>query len=622
MTTTKGYGLPFEGLKFCSTAVTGPLKPQIIHCVEQMGARLFSDLIADTDVLIVGDTDTEKYRFCVQRRFDIKFIRPQTVILLHEKWLCGANFDRSILDDYIMHPFDGLLICLSRLPHERSQSFQRNYITALIKQFSGTTSASLTLSTNVLVAHERSGKRYDKAIEWEIAVVHPQWILDCVRRGAILDYKYYDIHKLSDAEIGKNACLVWDQLIPNKKFKLIETQLIEKFESSHLSKPPVDASTTKEQEDTLNGLFSGLSFATYGFSEEQMDKLRLHITQNKGEIIDDTKSATHLLISSRISFRSIPIRLQKTISNEDLIIVNEWFIERSLFYHKVCSDDWSIPRPYTNLSLDLKISISGFCGVELLHITKLIELIGCQLSTTFQKSSHMLVVNLSTIGLTQQNSPKLFTYKYQDILKSPTPPNHSTKQTKLKINAAKKWSIPIVSLSYLWQTSIDGTLPNMLDYKWCIFGPRRAEPSKTFMEYARDITKGTFQTQAPEADDGQPLTEHYSKEGQVNRDTTPLPPSPPHNNVTEDAELNRSESESIKIPSPRKKKPKVWPRLVGTAGESQLSVRIRPPNAENCGSRARKRLVDMLDEDMEGTGTGIGTGRDVMISYDMNDTKR
>ncbi|GME80430.1 unnamed protein product [Ambrosiozyma monospora] len=205
--------LPFKGLKCSSTSISSLMKKDLANKIEIMGGTFVSDLLADTEVLIVGDVTTDKYKFCARKRADIKLIGPETISNVHRLFMNNAKeFDKSILDEYPMPTFENFNICMSRLPAHKEKIYEKEYLVALVRELGGSVSEALTKDSTIVVAVERKGKRYTKAIEWGVPVVHPKWILDSAVRGAILDTKYYEIDKVPSADIGEDSCLVWDKL--------------------------------------------------------------------------------------------------------------------------------------------------------------------------------------------------------------------------------------------------------------------------------------------------------------------------------------------------------------------------------------------------------------------------
>lgn len=532
-----------HGIKFSSTSVPSNIKKELKSRIAEMGGVFLDDLMADVNVLIVGDTDTEKYRFCAKKRWDIKFIKAEAIYQIYDEWKSGKQFDISIIDDHLSPAFDGMSICISRLTDE---AFPKSVVASIVTDQGGNITDSLLMSTSFVISTEQRGKRFDKAIEWGIPVVHPRWVLDSAMRGAVLDPQYYDISKVELEDIGKDACLVWDRITPYADlYALLGRRGRWSAPDSSRSKPPTH--------DSESDLFVGLTFLTYGFDQVQLSKLHAIIMDNGGDIVDEYESGvTNVILPSTMPFTSVPRRIKKLIDTKDLATSNEWLLERSLYYHTLKVDSWSIPRNYCNLDFHLRVSITGFTGVEKLHVTKLVDLIGCTLVEVFDSKCDLLCVNLATIGLTRSNSPKLYGYQYSDILATRPPPKLTNNQTKTKINAAKKWGIPVMSLGYLWECSEQGSLPEVLDYRWCIFGPRSSMASHNFMEYARRVTKGTFQTQ-DRANDNENETSTRTEE-----------PSAAHSPHSEMVEV------PSRLPSPKKPKKRSWGRLVGTASESQL----------------------------------------------------
>ena len=307
-----------------------------------------------------------------------------------------------------------------------------------------------------------------------------------------------------------------------------------------------------------------------------MAKLGEIITQKGGNLVDSYENAvTHLLIPSSMPFKAVPGRLKQLISIHDMAVVNEWFLDRSLFYKQLKFDSWSIPRNFTNLDLKLRISVSGFSGVEFFHVSKLIEVLGCELVEVFQPDCNLLAVNLYSVGLNKSNSPKLFQYKYADILSCRPHSQTSNKSTKAKINAAKKWGIPVISLAYLWEISEQGKLPNLLDYRWCIFGPRSSIPAHNFIEYAHGVN-GKREDEDARVNDVKKNEivreneDNVKENGIVKENGDNVKQN--EDNLKKNTTTAQNVEDTPRIPSPKKKTKRKWPRLVGTALKSQLKL--------------------------------------------------
>ncbi len=574
---------PFSGVKFSSTSIPSTIKTELRTDITSMGGIFFDDLMADVNVLIVGDHDTEKYKFCAKRRCDIKFVKAEAIYTLFDKWKQGEDFDSSILEQYISPVFDRISICMSRLSNVEGELFNKAYISTLIKDNKGTPTESLLMSTSFVVTTEKTGKRFEKALEWGIPVVYPRWVLDSVRRGAILESTYYDITKNDPTSMGEGSCIVWDQ-VPPGDFDLydISNPVYVKSQQAYRHSSIRQKYTTSVNSGA-NNLLSGLCFLTYGFTEAQMAKLDQIITQKGGNLVDSYENAvTHLLIPSSMPFKAVPGRLKQLIGTHDMAVVNEWFLDGSLFYKQLKFDSWSIPRNFTNLDLKLRISVSGFSGVEFFHVSKLIEVLGCELVEVFQPNCNLLAVNLYSVGLNKTNSPKLFQYKYADILSCRPHSQTSNKSTKAKITAAKKWGIPVISLAYLWEISEQGKLPNLLDYRWCIFGPRSSIPAHNFIEYARGVNgkggdedargKNVKKNEIVRDNEDNEKKNEIVKENEDNVEENEYNMKENEDSVKENTTIAQNIEDTPRIPSPKKKTKRKWPRLVGTALKSQLKL--------------------------------------------------
>lgn len=79
-----------------------------------MGAVHKYDLTSDVTHLIVGDSDTPKYKFVARERSDIKCVLPSWIEAVRESWMAAGETDISILEkEHALPTFYGLNICLT-----------------------------------------------------------------------------------------------------------------------------------------------------------------------------------------------------------------------------------------------------------------------------------------------------------------------------------------------------------------------------------------------------------------------------------------------------------------------------------------------------------------------------
>lgn len=555
----------FERITFTTTDLKSKEKAKINDAISFMGGKIKNDLTSETNILIVGNIDTPKSKFCLKHRTDVTLLYPDDLLDIYNRFKeKKQKLTIQILDDYPWPIFDSCLFCLSRLRDVDNLCCEKNYITKLIDHFGGKSISSLTPKVTYLITDKREGKRYESALEWNISPIHPKWIIDSCNCQRLLNPAYYDISKIRDSSlIGIGAYKKSRNIIDygNPDNNPIFSKVLEE------TKPK-----NKLSNDNVSGnnkLFTGFIFSCFGFNNSQTETLYKILRENGAEIQDEYDlGITHVLVPSTFTMDKIPENIMRLKKIADSKIVNEWFLERCLHYKKLIDDSWSLPPLHLNLNYELKIHITGFQDIEHLHISKLIKNLNITLSNELTKDCDFLITNLSSLGLTKLNSPQLFDYKFNDILisKSNIVTTNSATLTKKKINSAKKWNIPVLSLAFLWEFSQTGILPSVLDTKWCIFAPRSLRPASNFLEYARSISGGTFHTQSNNINnsEGDNINNNTEKGNSFN-----------DNNNDNNNNINFSPNSSpiklpAQLPSPRKNSQKKWPKLIGTASESQL----------------------------------------------------
>ena len=79
-----------------------------------MGALHKFDLTSDVTHLIVGHTDTPKYKFVAKERFDVKCLLPSWIEAVRQSWLEARNIDVLALEEQHRLPaLYGLNICVT-----------------------------------------------------------------------------------------------------------------------------------------------------------------------------------------------------------------------------------------------------------------------------------------------------------------------------------------------------------------------------------------------------------------------------------------------------------------------------------------------------------------------------
>lgn len=610
---------PFGDLKFCCTSVPSGLRLDISSKIKSMGGIYCNNLMSDVNVLIVGDRNTDKYRFSAQKRFDIVFIKPEAIVELHEKWISGENIlnlssaatmsSKTLASGYLrfiprMPIFEGLTICLSRIPSPSNNSGgsgggkvpSKAELAEIINLNGGNSTDSLTIHTSFLITTERSGKRFEKAIEWKIPVVHPNWVTDSLRRGASLESDYYNVTLFKDySKIGKGACLIWNELkefshkhssiggsanqnnstskkrrlvtddaedstlrklftVPQdideeedeeedvgdfdeirqtkvnstslsawdsiinnfnkptasqilgnntKRTKLSNETKIAKNKKQSASKPKADP-----QKNDKRLLFKGLKFSIFGFDSIKSSTLTKIIKSHSGEanvILNEIESlfeTDYIVIPHSLLDEDIMSKAQLLSKQNKYLIVTEWFIERCLYYNEIKYDIWGQPltlnkqirenRSATTEEVGkLQVSISGFSGIELLHLEKLLASLDhlITFNEKLTKNTHLLLINSSLIGLNEDNSKPLFENNpelVKVLIKDMECNKISLQSMKKKLVFCQTNGLPIYSINFLFELAIDWLSKNsddvtkgaklnkekLSDLRWCIYYPK------------------------------------------------------------------------------------------------------------------------------------------------------
>ncbi|KZF26720.1 hypothetical protein L228DRAFT_279888 [Xylona heveae TC161] len=180
--------LPLLGVIMCCTSITPERRTELAAMATEMGAVHKLDLTADVTHLIVGDTETPKYRYVAKERPDVQALSPSFVEAVRETWLEGGETDvKALEEEHKLPSFEGLRICLTgfNILEERQA-----LIDAIINN-GAAYHGDLTKAVTHLIAYTPEGKKYQYATEWGLRVVAREWLSDSLERGMRLDENLY-----------------------------------------------------------------------------------------------------------------------------------------------------------------------------------------------------------------------------------------------------------------------------------------------------------------------------------------------------------------------------------------------------------------------------------------------
>ncbi|KAL4889606.1 hypothetical protein BDV59DRAFT_195574 [Aspergillus ambiguus] len=206
---------PLAGAVLCFTSILPEQRTELATIASQMGATHKFDLTSDVTHLIVGDTNTPKYKFVARERSDVVVLKPEWVEAVRQSWMQGEDTDIRTLEELHRPPtFAGLSVCLTGFQDMAFRNYIQNTVTANGAEFK----KDLTKSVTHLIARGAEGQKYKFAKQWGINVVTLKWFNDSLERGMTLDETLYD-PLLPEDQQGVGA---WNRSLPAAKEKPME----------------------------------------------------------------------------------------------------------------------------------------------------------------------------------------------------------------------------------------------------------------------------------------------------------------------------------------------------------------------------------------------------------------
>lgn len=412
-------------------------------------------------------------------------------------------------------------------------------VTKVLSQLGATVGNTLTPARTVVVATSASGIRHTIAKQWGIPVVHPLWIYDSCLREASLHLEDYEItdkfnpynngsfvwknlfvwrlspflplEKRRNRSSSKKKTEIWTSIMDSAHPLLTKEVHSDTWDDNVLSdNEPKELYTADEttrqlpQEEASSSLFSGLCFLPVGLTIPEQNVLRTVVESHKGKIVTSSEDSqiTHVVMlvkngpQTQLMLLMLPSSIKRQINKKSISVVSNWFIERSIFYGRLCDDCWAPPMlGIVPLRAKCQVSITGFTGVELLHLEKLVTYLNLEFCDTLNSTRDLLIVNINLFKNSfRKNSPQLLEYRFKEILDCPVYSSGrnfksvAMLSSKNKMAAARKWGIPVVSLAFLWEmiAILEGQpnlmMPEISDLHWCIFAPKSGSCQSKFMD--------------------------------------------------------------------------------------------------------------------------------------------
>ncbi|AGO13242.1 AaceriAFR095Cp [[Ashbya] aceris (nom. inval.)] len=524
---------PFQGITFCPTGVADSELAVLHRRVVQLGGAFSRDLTAEVHVLVVGNQQTAKYRYVVKHRADVVVVEPEGMEEVYARWLAGEEALgpegeggreqalRALRRRFQPGPFGGFYVFIGRVAGTRVSAAELQQLCesggaqrVVTSHFVRDTASS---ARSVFVTDCAAGARVAAAREQGVAVVHPKWVMDCVRRGAVVEVEEYLLERWDGAaweEVGRDACACWaaleaaavrgaesaedDGARPARlsgRMRRSGTELwARRVEGGGGARPAAaDApAAAREAPAAARGLFGGYGFSLFGFSARQRAVLERVLELHDGASCEYPRvcegARPVYLCPSEMAVEQLPAGVEWA---------TEFYVERCLHYRELLpADPWARPfyttfraRPAAALlrgHAELTVHMTGFQGVELLHMNKLLahlERMGVQNTPTLTPKTDVLLVNLAQLNSIPEEHT-LRQNKYAAMFSMRREHNQVFRDVmKRKIEFANRHSIPLVTPGFLLElfgraarAKRDRTAGKLYlnDSNWCIVSPRGA----------------------------------------------------------------------------------------------------------------------------------------------------
>ncbi|OQE44471.1 hypothetical protein PENCOP_c002G04858 [Penicillium coprophilum] len=482
---------PLTGVVICFTNVQVEKRTPLTQMAEQMGAMHSIHLTSDVTHLLVGDTNSDKYKFVARERNDVVAMRPEWIEAVRHSWTQGEDIDIQALEkQFRLAALHGVKICItgfSDLPF-------RAYMQKTTEENGAEYRKDLTKTVTHLIARTPDGEKYKFATKWEITVVSVKWFTDSIERGMILDEeKYHPLVPPADQGVG-----AWNRSSPSEREpsrrdsttkenslnprprklrRIASTKLVDQNESiwgdivgtgfenkettgaqknlqrqepPEASKPVIQAYQSFASETTFseniqsrlplptpppkdNGFLHATYFFINGFSSKQTKVLREHLTYNGAKLADSLNEFSSPTIpkTGHGLFIMVPYQTPRSEvpSTDEMAfeceVVTEMWLERCIDARAFVPPESHVAStPFPKFPIpgfpELRICSTGFGRIDLLHLRKLVELMGATYGDFLTQKASVLICN--------------------------DPQTASVE----KLRHTAEWGVPAVSADWLW----------------------------------------------------------------------------------------------------------------------------------------------------------------------------
>ena len=380
------------------------------------------DLTGEVTHLIVGDSDTPKYKYVAKERPDIIVLDPAWIDAVRDVWIDGGDVDVQGLERiHRCLTFAGLKICITGFPDQA----QRNHLSSTIEHEGAEYHGDLTKQITHLIVAQPGSAKYKAAQDWRINTVSIKWLEDSAARGMALDPKYYDPtmpyeeqgkgayrkeagprtslgkrlrneeSQISAVSVGSKRKLrrhasrrledhsqdMWQDISAADATTVAPSEATDQWtagdEDSQLAmgramvQPQAKQSFDVRQDHTAaiapkpEGIFSGWCIATEGFEKEKTKRLAQYLEPNGAHIVKGPEDL-YSMGEEQHEKRCLLVPHAQTDPNahmlqplNGIVVATEWWVERCIHYKQVLDPEQdALSRPLFNILEFSKLTVS------------------------------------------------------------------------------------------------------------------------------------------------------------------------------------------------------------------------------------------------------------------------
>lgn len=485
---------PLAGAVICCTSVVPENRTRYAEYAQQMGADHKLDLTSDVTHLLVGDTDSAKYRYVAKEREDVRVLRPEWVEAVRNRWMEDTALDlEALYIEYKLPTLHGLKICITGFDDLTFRAqLQKNVV-----ENGGQYTGDLTKDVTHLIAAKPEGKKFEYGVQWQKKVVTLKWYKDTLQRGMQLDESLYNptrpfdeqgideqgkpawkrhgqpvsqlgkrardnnivpqppkkLRRTASARLGSQNDNLWTDIVAGEGFDVAEHErrVLKPIKSLPSMRPSTSGDVTVQQErsfshpDTvphISGYFSGRNFGMHGLDPRRAEIVRTIVGAGGGSLFDSIDAAIREsesdgMTAIMVIAHNYPAEKVPKVLNVD--VVTEFWLEWCMFQKAFIEpQDYPLGLPISQARpqgiTKLSVSTTGFTPVERLQMHKLMQLLGGKYEETFTPHVSVLICKEG---------------------------NSNTEKTRV----AEAADVPVVGSEWLFRLLEDGRVPSYEHYR-------------------------------------------------------------------------------------------------------------------------------------------------------------